>query len=105
MFNGNEASYLRWKDVFDVLKIGNARDVCPDISLEQQGRTREGRILYEGRHSNSSFRSPSTCLLVTQVLRITKSEDLVKLRALAKLCSREFFEDPSLSVPVSRRIL
>ncbi|GMH54813.1 hypothetical protein TL16_g01755 [Triparma laevis f. inornata] len=40
-------------------------------------------------------------------MRITKSEDLVKLRALAKLCSREFFEDPSLpvSVSVSGRIL
>ncbi|GMH71913.1 hypothetical protein TrLO_g13117, partial [Triparma laevis f. longispina] len=29
----------------------------------------------------------------------------VKLRALAKLCSPEFFDDPSLSVAVWRRIL
>ncbi|GMH65535.1 hypothetical protein TL16_g04219 [Triparma laevis f. inornata] len=28
----------------------------------------------------------------TQVLRITKLEDLVKLRALAELCSKEFFD-------------
>ncbi|GMH59715.1 hypothetical protein TL16_g02887 [Triparma laevis f. inornata] len=40
-----------------------------------------------------------------QVLMITKSEDLVKLRALAKLCSREFFNDPSLLVVTWRRIL
>ena len=51
------------------------RDVGPDLPLEQQ------------------------------VLMITKSEDLVKLRALAKLCSREFFDDPSLLVAVDRRIL
>ena len=29
----------------------------------------------------------------------------MKLRALAKLCSKEYFEDPSLSVAVERRIL
>ncbi|GMH67714.1 hypothetical protein TL16_g04752 [Triparma laevis f. inornata] len=74
-FNGNEEAYLRWKEVFDVLEIGNARDVGPDLPLEEQ------------------------------VLRITKSEDLGKLRALAKLCSREFFDDPSLRVVASRRIL
>ncbi|GMH60914.1 hypothetical protein TL16_g03151 [Triparma laevis f. inornata] len=74
-FNGNEATYLRWKEVFDELEIGNARDVGPDLPLEQQ------------------------------VLMITKSEDLVKLRALAKLCSLEFFEDSSLSVTVEKRIL
>ncbi|GMH79387.1 hypothetical protein TL16_g12839 [Triparma laevis f. inornata] len=56
-FDGNEEAYLRWKEVFDVLEIGNARDVGPDLPLEQQ------------------------------VLMITKSEDLLKLRALAKLCS------------------
>jgi len=36
---------------------------------------------------------------------ITRSEDLVKLRALAKLCSLEFFSDPSLLVVAWRRIL
>ncbi len=36
--------------------------------------------------------------LETQVLSITRLEDLVKLRALAKLCSRDFYEDSSLSV-------
>ncbi|GMH77950.1 hypothetical protein TL16_g07597 [Triparma laevis f. inornata] len=75
LFVGNEASYLRWKEVFDVLEIGNAIDVGPDLPLEQQE------------------------------LLITKSEDLVKLRALAKLCSKEFFNDPSLLVAVLRRIL
>ncbi|GMH60419.1 hypothetical protein TL16_g03045 [Triparma laevis f. inornata] len=74
-FNGNEEPYLRWKEVFDVLEIGNARDVGPDLPLEQQ------------------------------LLTITKSEDLVKLRALAKLCSPDFFNDPSLWVAVDRRIL
>jgi hypothetical protein len=39
------------------------------------------------------------------VLKITGSEDLDKLRALAKLCSQEFFNDPSLLVAVLRRIL
>ncbi|GMH84105.1 hypothetical protein TL16_g09816 [Triparma laevis f. inornata] len=74
-FNGNEEAYLRWKEVFDVLEIGNARDVGPDLPLEQQ------------------------------VLLVTKSEDLMKLRALAKLCSEDFFNDPSLLVTVWRRIL
>ncbi|GMH76212.1 hypothetical protein TrLO_g4030 [Triparma laevis f. longispina] len=40
-----------------------------------------------------------------QVLKITRSEDLVKLRALAELCGQEFFEDPSLLVVAWRRIL
>ena len=40
-----------------------------------------------------------------QVLRITKSEDLVKIRALAKLCSQDFFNDPSLLVVAWRRVL
>ncbi|GMH85794.1 hypothetical protein TL16_g10343 [Triparma laevis f. inornata] len=74
-FNGNEATHLRWKEVFDVLEIGNARDVGPDLPLERQ------------------------------VLTITKSEDFVKPRALAKLCSRYFFDDPSLLVVAWRRIL
>ncbi|GMH60656.1 hypothetical protein TL16_g03096 [Triparma laevis f. inornata] len=74
-FNGNESTYLRWKEVFDVLEIGNARDVGPDLPLEQQ------------------------------VLTITKSEDLVKLRALVKLCSEEFFDDKSLLAVTWRRIL
>ena len=38
------------------------------------------------------------------MLSIMRSEDLVKLRALAKLCSPEFFEDDSLLVVVWRRI-
>ncbi|GMH78149.1 hypothetical protein TL16_g07690 [Triparma laevis f. inornata] len=66
---------LRGKEVFDVLDIGNARDVGPDLPLERQ------------------------------VLVITKSEDLVKLRALAKLCSKGFFDDPSLLVVAWRRML
>ncbi|GMI17997.1 hypothetical protein TrLO_g9058 [Triparma laevis f. longispina] len=74
-FNGNEEPYLRWKKVFDVLEIGNARDVGPDLPLERQ------------------------------VLSIMRSEDIVKLRALAKLCSKEFFEDPPLLVVAWRRIL
>ncbi|GMH72343.1 hypothetical protein TL16_g05890 [Triparma laevis f. inornata] len=74
-FNGNEASYLRWKEVFDVLEIGNARDVGPDLPLEQQA------------------------------LMITRSEDLGKLKALAKLCSNQFFDDKSLLVVAWRRIL
>ena len=75
MFVGIEASYLRWKEVFDVLEIGSTSEVGPDLPLEQQ------------------------------VLMITKSEDVAKLRALAKLCSKEFFDDPSLRVAVWRRIL
>ena len=43
--------------------------------------------------------------LEQQVLRITRSEDLVKLRALGKLCSRDFFNDSSLLVVAWRRIL
>jgi len=38
------------------------------------------------------------------VLRVTRSEGLVKLRALAKLCSENFFQDPSLFVVAWRRI-
>ncbi|GMH52697.1 hypothetical protein TL16_g01289 [Triparma laevis f. inornata] len=75
LFVGNEATFLRWKEVFDVLEIGNARDVGPDLPLERQ------------------------------VLMITNLEDMVKLRALAKLCSIEFFNDPSHLVAVWRRIL
>ncbi|GMH51411.1 hypothetical protein TrST_g4607 [Triparma strigata] len=75
LFVGNEASYLRWKDVFDVLEIVGVGAEGGGESLEQQ------------------------------VLKITGSEDMEKLRALAKLCSPEFFEDPSLLVAVSRRIL
>ncbi|GMI18232.1 hypothetical protein TrLO_g7040 [Triparma laevis f. longispina] len=76
-FNGNEEPYLRWKEVFDVLEIVGERGIHHTVreSLEQQ------------------------------VLTITRSEDLVKLRALAKLCSKEFFEDPSLFVVAWRRIL
>ncbi|GMH74532.1 hypothetical protein TL16_g06491 [Triparma laevis f. inornata] len=74
-FNGNEQANLRWKEVFDVLEIGNARDVGPDLPPEQQ------------------------------VLRITKSEDLVKLRSSTELCSEEFFNDKSLLVVAWRRIL
>ncbi|GMH51605.1 hypothetical protein TrLO_g2524 [Triparma laevis f. longispina] len=43
--------------------------------------------------------------LEQQVLTITRSADLVKLRALAKLCSKEFFDDESLLVVAWRRIL
>ncbi|GMH60882.1 hypothetical protein TL16_g03146 [Triparma laevis f. inornata] len=40
-----------------------------------------------------------------QVLRITRSEDLLKLRALSKLCSREIFNDVLLLVVAWRRIM
>ncbi|GMH73465.1 hypothetical protein TL16_g06201 [Triparma laevis f. inornata] len=73
MFDGNEATWKRWKKVFDVLGI-------------------EG-----GKGGGGSIES--------QVLRVTNSEDLVKLRALAKLCSHEFFDDPSLLVVAWRRIM
>jgi len=43
--------------------------------------------------------------LEQQVLQIIDSEDLVKLQALAELCSHEFFDDRSLSVVTWRRIL
>ena len=72
---GNEASYLRWKEVFDVLELVGVGAEGGGESLEQQ------------------------------VLKITGSEDMEKLRALAKLCSQEFFNDPSLLVAVSRRVL
>ncbi|GMH75768.1 hypothetical protein TrLO_g2659 [Triparma laevis f. longispina] len=73
-FNGNEATYLRWKEVFDVLEIEGGKGIYYTVreSLEQQ------------------------------VLRITRSQDLVKLRALAKLCSQEFFNDPSLLMVASK---
>ncbi|GMH69444.1 hypothetical protein TL16_g05160 [Triparma laevis f. inornata] len=74
-FNGNEEAYLRWKEVFDVLEIGSVREVGPDLPLERQ------------------------------VLVITKSEDLMKLRSLAKLCSKEFFNDATLLVVAWRKIL
>ncbi|GMH56581.1 hypothetical protein TrLO_g14346 [Triparma laevis f. longispina] len=43
--------------------------------------------------------------LLTQVLSITRSEDLVKLGALAKLCSPDLFDDKSLLVVAWRRVL
>ncbi|GMH83752.1 hypothetical protein TL16_g09705 [Triparma laevis f. inornata] len=75
-FNGNEATSLR-KEVFDVLEIEG-----------------EKGIYYTVRESTEQ-----------QVLAITRSENLVNLRALAKLCSRDFFDDPSLFVVAWRRIL
>ncbi|GMH79238.1 hypothetical protein TrLO_g14969 [Triparma laevis f. longispina] len=75
-FNGNEEPYLRWKEVFDVLEIVGGM----------------------GSHHNVRVH------LETQALSITRSEDLVKLRALSKLCSRDFFDDPSLLVVAWRRI-
>ncbi|GMI18319.1 hypothetical protein TrLO_g6181 [Triparma laevis f. longispina] len=76
-FNGNEATYLTWKEAFDVPEIEGGKGIYYTVreSMEQQ------------------------------VLRITRSEDLVKLGALAKLCSKEFFHDPSLLVVAERRIL
>ncbi|GMH84376.1 hypothetical protein TL16_g09905 [Triparma laevis f. inornata] len=76
-FNGNEATFLRWKEVFDVLEIVGGRGCHCTVreNMEQQ------------------------------VLTITRSEDLVKLRALAKLCSQEFFDDQSLLAVAWRRIL
>ena len=76
-FNGNEATFLKWKEVFDVLEIVGGM----------------------GCHHNVRV------YLETQVLTITRLEDLVKLRALAKLCSKEFFDDMSLLVVAWRRIL
>ncbi|GMH66191.1 hypothetical protein TrST_g11458 [Triparma strigata] len=75
LFVGNEAAYLRWKEVFDVLELVGVGAEGGGKSLEQQ------------------------------VLKITASEDVKKLRALAELCSVEFLNDPSLLVAVSRRIL
>ncbi|GMH85933.1 hypothetical protein TrVE_jg2668 [Triparma verrucosa] len=75
LFAGNEVSYERWKEVFDVLEIVGVGEEGGGETLEQQ------------------------------VLKITGSEDMEKLRALEKLCSPEFFNDPSLLVAVSRRIL
>ena len=72
-FNGNEATYLKWKKVFDVLRIKG------------------------GNGGGGSIE--------TRVLRITNSEDLMKLRVLAELCSREFFDDASLRVVAWRRIM
>ncbi|GMH85628.1 hypothetical protein TL16_g10292 [Triparma laevis f. inornata] len=71
-FNGNEATWKRWKEVFDVLGVGEKGGVG---SIE------------------------------AQVLGITNSEDLVKPRALAVLCSKDFFNDESLSVVAWRRIM
>ncbi|GMH60067.1 hypothetical protein TrLO_g2220 [Triparma laevis f. longispina] len=76
-FNGNEATYLRWKEIFDVLELDGGKG-----------------IYYSVRESNEQ-----------QVLNITRSEDLVKLRASAKLCSLDFFNNPSLSVVARRMIL
>ncbi|GMH56967.1 hypothetical protein TL16_g02261 [Triparma laevis f. inornata] len=76
-FNGNEATFLKWKEVFDVLEI-----------VGGMGCNHNVRVYLE-----------------TQVLTITRLEDLVKLRALAKLCSKEFFDDMSLLVVAWRRIL
>ena len=77
MFNGNEETYLRWKEVFDVLEIvgGRGNHCAVRESMEQQ------------------------------VLRIAWSGDLVKLRVFAELCSQEFFDDMSLLVVAWRRIL
>ncbi|GMH52644.1 hypothetical protein TrLO_g10378 [Triparma laevis f. longispina] len=44
-FNGNEEAYLRWKEVFDVLEIGNARDIGPDLPLEKKSDPRKLEIL------------------------------------------------------------
>ncbi|GMH82531.1 hypothetical protein TL16_g09289 [Triparma laevis f. inornata] len=73
-FNGNEATYLSWKEVFDVLEIVGEKETHHTMreSIEQQALT------------------------------ITRSEDMAKLRALLKLCSNDFFEDPSLSVVACR---
>ncbi|GMH63564.1 hypothetical protein TrLO_g16010 [Triparma laevis f. longispina] len=81
MFNGNEATFLKWKEEFDVLEIVGGRGCHRTVreSLRQQ------------------------------VLAITRSEDLEKLRALANLCSLRFLDDmssdPSLLVVAWRRIL
>ncbi|GMH80868.1 hypothetical protein TL16_g08730 [Triparma laevis f. inornata] len=65
MCTGNKVTFLRWKAVFDVLEIVGGNGIYHTVreSMEQQ------------------------------VLTITKSENLVKLKALAKLCGREFFND------------
>ncbi|GMH90197.1 hypothetical protein TL16_g11693 [Triparma laevis f. inornata] len=76
-FNGMETTYLRWKEVFDVLEIVGGM----------------------GCHHNVRVN------LEQQVLTITRSEDLVKLRALAKLYDQAFFDDRSLRMVVWRRIL
>ncbi|GMH85190.1 hypothetical protein TL16_g10152 [Triparma laevis f. inornata] len=104
VFVGIEASYLRWKEVFDVLEIGSTSEVGPDLPLEQQVlMITESEDMAKLR-ALAKLCSPDLPL-EQQVLMITESEDMAKLRALAKLCSKEFFDDPSLLVAVSRRIL
>ncbi|GMH88658.1 hypothetical protein TL16_g11218 [Triparma laevis f. inornata] len=76
-FSGNEELYLRWKEVFDVLEIEGGEGIYYTVKETME----------------------------RQVLRITRSEDLVKLRALAELCSQDFFDDKSLLVVAWRRIL
>ncbi|GMH57097.1 hypothetical protein TL16_g02289 [Triparma laevis f. inornata] len=76
-FNANEKPYLMWKEVFDALEIVGGM----------------------GCHHNVRVH------LETQVLSITRSEVLMKFRALAKLCSKEFFDDESLLVVAWRRNL
>ncbi|GMH70457.1 hypothetical protein TrST_g3903 [Triparma strigata] len=75
LFAGNEETYLKWKEEFDRLEIGTGENGVESISLEQQ------------------------------VLRITRSEDLVKLKALAKLSSPDWANDSLLYVAASRRTL
>ncbi|GMH58895.1 hypothetical protein TL16_g02709 [Triparma laevis f. inornata] len=68
---------MKWEEVFYVLEVVGGKGVYYTVreAMEQQ------------------------------VMRITKLGDLVKLRALAKLCSMDFFNDQSLLVVAWRRIL
>ncbi|GMH75749.1 hypothetical protein TL16_g06860 [Triparma laevis f. inornata] len=61
-FNGNEAIFPEWEEAFDVLEI------------------------VVGRGNYCTVRE----YMEQPVLTITRSEDLVKLRELAKLCSKDF---------------
>lgn len=69
-FEGHEATYFRWKSVFDFLGL-----------VEEE----EGGDLEE------------------QVGRIMEGDDIVKLRALATLCSNGYFDDKTFLVAVKKR--
>ncbi|GMH53501.1 hypothetical protein TL16_g01467 [Triparma laevis f. inornata] len=130
-FNGKEATYLRWKEVFDVLEIEGGKGIYYTVreSMEQQvlSITRSEdlvKLRALAKLCSQDFFNDETLLafdvleieggkgiyytvresMEQQVLSITRSEDLVKLRALAKLCSQDFFNDETLLVVAWRRI-
>ncbi|GMH75778.1 hypothetical protein TrST_g3080 [Triparma strigata] len=77
LFTGNEESYLRWKVVFDMLNLVKADNENPSTPVDS---------------------------LEMQVVKLMKGRDLVKLRALATLCSNAYFDDKTLLVATRKRI-